>query len=141
MRKNLVLASVAAAAALGFFAGTRLSAEETAAGPVYELRTYTAAPGKMEELHARFRNHTNALFVKHGIKPIWYGTVNEGPDAGNVMIYLIEHKSRDAAKKSWGGFVADPDWTAAYKASEANGKLTSKIENKFLEATDYSPLK
>jgi hypothetical protein len=31
-------------------------------GRVFELRTYYAAPGKMDALHARFRDHTCKLF-------------------------------------------------------------------------------
>ena len=31
-------------------------------GPVYELRVYTCAPGKLSALHERFRNHTLGRF-------------------------------------------------------------------------------
>ena len=39
---------------------------------IFEFRTYTAAPGKLEDLHNRFRNHTLGLFEKHGITSIGY---------------------------------------------------------------------
>src|SRR5579864_9763386 len=39
-----------------------------AATTVYELRVYHAAPRKLGELLARFRDHTAKLFAKHGIK-------------------------------------------------------------------------
>src|ERR1041385_2612424 len=32
---------------------------------VFELRTYTAPEGKLEELHARFKNHTVRIFNRH----------------------------------------------------------------------------
>ena len=35
---------------------------------VFELRTYYASPGKLDALHARFRDHTCKLFEKHGMK-------------------------------------------------------------------------
>ena len=103
----------------------------------YELRTYYAAPGKLDELHARFRNHTCAIFEKHDMVNLGYWVPQENPE--NKLIYVLAHASRDAAKKSWAGFGADPDWKKAQKESEANGKLVAKVETLFLDATDYSP--
>ncbi len=50
----------------------------------YEIRTYIAAPGKLEELHARFRNHTMKFFKKHGIAVVgfWGPTDKEKGSAG-----------------------------------------------------------
>ena len=39
---------------------------------VYELRTYTAPPGKLDALEARFRDHTEAIFKRHGLTAIGY---------------------------------------------------------------------
>lgn len=103
----------------------------------YELRTYYAAPGKLDDLHARFRNHTRKIFEKHGMVNVGYWVPQENPD--NKLIYLLAHASRDAARKSWADFNADPDWKKAQKESEANGKLVTRYESLFLEATDYSP--
>ena len=108
----------------------------------FELRTYVAAPGKFEALHARFRDHTCALFKKHGMELVgfWIPTDKE-KGAENTLIYLLAHKSRDEAKKSWAAFVKDPDWKKAQTESEVNGKLTEKVESVFLVATDYSAMK
>lgn len=103
----------------------------------YELRTYYAAPGKLDELHARFRDHTCKLFEKHDIQNIGYWVPLENTD--NKLIYLLAYPSREAHDKSWKAFGADPDWKAAYKASEANGTLVKKVEFIFTQATDYSP--
>ncbi len=108
----------------------------------FEMRTYYAAPGKLEELNARFRNHTCKLFEKHGMKNIgyWIPTdANKG--ATNTLIYIVAHESREAAKKSWAAFVADPEWQKAHRESEANGPLVTKIESVFLGATDFSAIK
>ena len=105
---------------------------------VYELRTYTAAPGKMSALHARFRNYTMRLFEKHGMKNIAYWTPADQPD---TLVYIIAHKSRDAAKKSWQAFLADPEWKKVYAESQKDGTLVSKVVSQFLTPTDYSPLK
>jgi len=108
----------------------------------FELRTYTAAPGKLKALNARFRDHTCALFRKHGMEIVgfWMPTDKES-GAGNKLVYLLAHKNREAAKKSWDAFHNDPEWIKVRDESEANGKLTEKIESVYLAATDYSPLK
>ena len=108
----------------------------------FELRTYYAAPGKLEALNARFRDHTCALFRKHGMEIVgfWIPTTKE-QGAENKLIYVLAHKSREAAKQSWKDFSSDPDWKKARTESEVNGKLTEKVESVFMSATDYSPLK
>ena len=108
----------------------------------FEMRTYYAAPGKMEAMNARFRDHTCALFKKHGIEIVgfWIPTDKE-KGADNTLVYLLAHKSRDEAKKSWAAFVSDPAWKKAQTESEANGKLVEKAEVVFMSATDYSPMK
>ena len=108
----------------------------------YELRTYTTAPGKMEGLHTRFRDHTLRLFARHGITSLgyWERLDKEGQPA-NQLTFLLSYPDRAAREKSWKAFLADPDWQAAAKASEAGGPLLVKggVTNIFLKATDYSP--
>jgi hypothetical protein len=108
---------------------------------VYELRTYTALPGRLDALNARFRNHTIKLFEKHGMKNIGYWVPQDEPKKSNTLIYVISHKSRDAAKKSWDAFRNDPEWLKARDASEKDGKIVEKVESVFMDAVDYSPLK
>jgi hypothetical protein len=108
---------------------------------VFELRTYTANEGKIEALHARFRDHTLKIFAKHGMKNIAYWAPTDAPLKSNTLIYVISHESREAAKKSWDAFRVDPEWIKARDASEVNGKLTAKVESVFMDATDYSPMK
>jgi hypothetical protein len=103
----------------------------------YEMRTYTAAPGKLDEMNARFRNHTCRLFEKHGMANIGYWMPLDNPEG--KLIYLLAYPSREARDQSWKAFMADPDWQAVFRASEANGKLVAEVESVFLSATDYSP--
>jgi hypothetical protein len=103
---------------------------------LFEMRVYYAAPGKLDALHARFRDHTCKLFEKHGMSNIGYWTPISNPDL--KLVYIVAHKDRASSDKSWKAFIGDPDWQAAYKASEKDGKLVAKIERKFLTATDYS---
>lgn len=108
----------------------------------FEMRTYYALPGKFEAMHARFRDHTCALFKKHGMELIgfWIPT-DKDKGADNKLIYILAHKSREAAKKSWDAFVNDPEWKKARDASEANGKIVEKAESVYMSATDYSEMK
>ncbi len=108
----------------------------------YEIRTYYAAPGKLEELHARFRNHTMKLFKKHGMQVVgFWGPTDKEAGAENTLVYVLAFKNREARDKAWKDFVADPEWVAARKESEKNGKLTDKVESAILLSTDYSPVK
>ena len=106
----------------------------------FELRTYHAAPGKLDALHKRFREHTLKLFEKHGIENVgyWVQLDKEG-NPTSKLTFLLAYPSREAREKSWKAFAADPEWQAASKASEANGRLVEKVENPYLVATDYSP--
>lgn len=110
-------------------------------GKVYELRTYTTYEGKLPNLLARFRDHTTKLFEKHGMKNIGYWVPTDEPRSKNTLIYLLEHKSREAAKKSWDAFRVDPEWIRVRDTSEVNGKINEKVESVYLEATDFSKLK
>lgn len=104
----------------------------------YERRVYYAAPGKLDALQARFRDHTCKLFEKHGMINIGYWIPLDNPD--NKLVYILAYPSREARETSWKAFGADPDWQQARKASEVDGRLTCKAsEVTFLQATDFSP--
>jgi hypothetical protein len=108
---------------------------------VFEIRTYTAAGGKLDALHARFRDHTVALFQKHGITSIAYFKPQDAPLEQNTLIYVLAHPSREAAAKNWQAFHDDPEWQKVKASSEAQGPLTTRMESVFVDPTDYSPMK
>ena len=103
----------------------------------YEMRVYYAAPGKLADLHKRFRTNTTRVFEKHGMTNIGYWEPIDNPE--NKIIYFLAYPSREARETSWKAFSADPEWQAIAKASEANGRLVAKVDTWYLEATDYSP--
>jgi hypothetical protein len=128
----------------GLSAGSLLQsgiAHAQAARHVYELRTYTAPEGKLGELHTRFRDHTIRIFNKHGMKSVIYLAPLDAPDSQNTLIYILEHPSREAAKKAWADFQADPEWVKVAADSQVNGKIVSKVVSVFADPTDYSPIK
>ncbi|MEM1296547.1 MAG: NIPSNAP family protein [Verrucomicrobiota bacterium] len=118
---------------LAFSLMISIQAEEA---PLYELRIYYANPGKLDSLHARFRDHTLKLFEKHGMTNLGYWVPTENDEL--KLVYLLSYPDLQARKAAWKGFLADEDWQAAYKASTADGKLVAKIEKQFLKATDYT---
>src|SRR5262245_37408500 len=108
---------------------------------VFELRTYYAAPGKMQALHARFRNHTCKLFEKHGMTLVGFWVPTKAEESEQKLIYVLAFPSKAAADNSWKAFREDPEWKTVREASEKGGKLVDKVESVYLNPTDYSPLK
>jgi NIPSNAP len=108
---------------------------------VFELRTYTAHEGRLQDVVNRFRDHTRTYFDRHDMTSIGYWTPQDGPQSQNTLVYILAHPSRDAAKKNWDAFRADPDWQKARDASEANGKIVAKTESVFLVPTSFSAIR
>jgi hypothetical protein len=108
---------------------------------IYELRTYIATDGKLDNLLTRFRNHTIKLFEKHGMQNVGYWVAADEPASKNTLIYVLSHKNREAAKASWDAFRKDPDWVKAKGESEANGAIVDKVTSVFMNPTDFSKLK
>jgi heme-degrading monooxygenase HmoA len=113
-------------------------------GGVFELRTYTAPPGLLGDLDARFRDHTINLFSRHGMRNYGYWHRATGQPAADVTLhYVLIHASKAAADASFAAFRQDPEWVAAKAASEkkAGGSLTvpNGVQSLFLTPTDFSP--
>jgi len=143
MTKKVVVLAISVLALVfigGFVAGSAVRAQSDARR-VFELRTYTAPEGKLADLDKRFRDHTMRIFKKHGMENVGYWHPQDAPDSANTLIYIISHKSRDAAKASWAAFQADPEWQKVSAESQVNGRIVSKVVSVFMDATDYSPLK
>jgi hypothetical protein len=132
-----VLAAGVTIAALSVVADDKPAGKER----FFEMRTYIAAPGKLDLLNARFRNYTNTLFTKHGMELIGYWTPTEGAAAENTLIYILAYPSKEAREKAWKAFLDDPEWKKARAETESAGKLVEKVDSMFLKPTDYSPIK
>jgi hypothetical protein len=143
MKKRMLSVLVLAATFAAGFAARGVVPGETVAHAqarprVYELRTYTAVDGKLDALHARFKDHILGFFKKHGMTNVVYFKPMDAPLSQTTLIYLLSHESREAAARSWAGFRDDPDWK---KISAAGERVTQKVDSVFLEPTDYSPMK
>ena len=142
MRKIAALLCLLLVLATGTLVAEPAPGGPTGGGRVFELRTYTASPGKLEALNARFRDDTIALFKKHGMEVVgFWQPLDKEAGAGEKLVYMLAHQSRAAAEASWKAFRDDPAWVKVKADSEKGGALTTKIESVFLAGTDYSPLK
>lgn len=134
-------AFVASTAAIFWTHSATGETDEAESTTVYELRTYTTHPGRLPALHKRFSEHTMRLFAKHGMKNVIYWTPMDDELKDNTLVYVIAHKSRDAARASWDAFRNDPEWKKAAEESQRDGKIVMGVKSQYLTPTDYSPHK
>jgi hypothetical protein len=140
MNRREILKATGAGVALPAIAALQAFAQSAADGAtVYELREYHAAEGKLDALLARFRDHTITIFNRHNMHSVAYWVPTDEPLKGRTLFYILRHPSREAATANWAAFHNDPEWKQVSAASEANGKLTEKVESTFLQLTDFSP--
>jgi len=146
--KKLILLAAATAMLPGSLVAQDKPAEPTLApspslakdSRCFELRTYFATPGKLEALHARFRDHTMALFKKHGMEVVgFWGPTDKERGSENTLVYVLVFPSRATRDQAWASFVADPEWQKVRAESEKDGKILEKLESTILMATDYAP--
>ena len=141
MNRRTLLQTIPAMAIFGQTASAEPRQTKTAlpANAVCELRVYHTYEGKLDDLLARFRDHTMKLFEKHGMTNIAYWLPTDDPLKGRTLFYVIAHASREAADANWKSFRDDPEWKSVQAKSEANGKLVEKVESTFLMLTGFSP--
>jgi hypothetical protein len=106
---------------------------------IYELRTYWAATGMNEKLHARFRNLTMGIFKRLNMEVVGFWTpLTPTPESGD-LVYILRFADEAAMKTAWDAFRSDPAWIEGRAASEVGGKLAQKVSSVILASTDYSP--
>jgi NIPSNAP len=137
MIKRIRAAIFAAAVAFGAAIGSEAAAQER----VFELRIYTAQPGKFEAMKARFKNHVVPLFEKHGMTVIGFWTASDAPKSADTLTYVLAYPSREAAKKSWDGFRSDPERARVWAETEKDGPINLRVESMYLNPTDFSRIR
>ena len=147
MKLATKLISMSAPSVLWFIGGAAVTLGLTYAGGskdsqhVYELRMYHVNEGKMDALIARFGDHTDAIFRRHNMKSIGFWRPEDAPYSQNLFVYILEHPSREEARKNWAAFQADPEWKKVKADSETNGALANHIDSYFMDPTSFSALK
>lgn len=122
-----------------------LNLASSATPRLFELRTYTANQGKLENIHARFRNHTTKIFSRLGMTNYLYWRPVDG-QAGmeNKMVYLMAYPNVAARTQAWRDFIGDAEWKTVAAESEKDGPLLASpggVVSVQLVPTDYSPVK
>jgi len=131
----LTLCTLIVGLAIGVFGSISAQSE-----PVYELRTYKSTPGNLDNLQARFRDHTIRIFGNHGMEVVGFWVPTD-EDSEDTLIYILRHASREAADASWRAFGQDPEWQRVAEESNRNGQILASVVREYMSATDYSPLK
>jgi hypothetical protein len=116
-------------------------ADLQAADRVFELRTYTAPEGKLDDLLTRFRDHTIRIFDRHGMTSVGYWLPQDTTLRQNTLVYLLVHPSRAAADQAWRDFSADPEWQRVSEESQRDGRIVTQVVRQYLDPTDFSPMK
>jgi hypothetical protein len=106
---------------------------------IYELRVYRAVPGRMSHLIARFRDHTLAIWGRHGIQQLGFWTTLIGKSS-NELTYILVWKTLAEREERWAAFIADPAWHRAEQESERDGPIVDTISSQLLTATEFSAL-
>jgi len=107
---------------------------------IYESRVYTALPGRMPALLARFENVTLGFWETYGIHQVGFFTTVIGPNSQDLT-YLLAWGSLAEREQKWSAFQTDPEWIAARAASEADGQIVANIASTILTPTKFSALK
>ena len=126
-----------AGSAADWYHARRFQRSETV---LYELRTYTAMPGKMGELNRRFADITLGYFAKYGIGVVGFWT-NELGGSSDQLIYLLSYESLADREQKWSSFAADRERQAAFAETEKNGPLVKRLTAQILRPTAYSPMR
>lgn len=134
------LVSFALGAVLMLGVGKFNESRAQAPAHVYELRSYYAMPGKLEDIKKRFRDHTIKIFNGHNMKSVGYWEPQDNTK-DQVLIYMLEHASKEEATKNWRAFATDPEWQKVSKESELNGKLIDHIVSVYMNPSDFSAMK
>jgi hypothetical protein len=91
----------------------------------FELRVYTAQPGKRDALAARFANRTAAVYARHGITNVGYWIPQQsdpelGISAENTLIYMRGYPSKEERDKRLKAAHDDPEFTEVVTKQEQN---------------------
>jgi hypothetical protein len=119
--------------------GNRLSHLAGGCVMLYELRTYSAMPGRLPDLHKRFAEITMGFFKKHGIQVVGFWT-NEIGGPNDQLLYILAYESLADREKKWGAFLADQERLAKFAETEKSGPLVRRLTAHMLRPTPYSPM-
>ena len=102
----------------------------------YELRVYTAKPGKRDALAARFARRTAAIYARHGITNVGYWIPQQsdaelGVSAADTFIYMRGYPSREERDRRLKAAHDDPEFAEVVTRQEQDpkDKLIERVHN------------
>lgn len=101
--------------------------------PIYELRLYQVAPGRMRHMEARVQQDLSTIFPRHGIRPVGGWRVVAGPNAP-LYIYLTPFRHMQQRTEAWAGFYADPAWAECRNRTNGGSELVQRYDILLLRA-------
>jgi hypothetical protein len=105
---------------------------------VYELREYTAVPGRLPALIDRFNTTAIPLFARHGMDLVYIGRTNFGENSFGELVYMLSFADTADMDAKWARFIQDPEWVAAETASEADGPLIQTLKRRLLDPSPFT---
>lgn len=105
---------------------------------LYELREYTAVPGRLPALITRFNDHTFRLFHKHRMIMLQMGRTSFGDNSVNELVYLMQFDDHADMEAKWATFLSDPEWVSVKNASEADGPLVQSVRRRLLDPSPFN---
>ena len=104
---------------------------------IYELREYTAVPGRLPALIRRFNEAALKGLAKHGFDVVFISVTEFGENTMNQVVYVLRHESYDDLERKWAAFFADPEWQEAKRASEVDGPIVAQLQRRILTPTPF----
>ncbi|MCV0394936.1 MAG: NIPSNAP family protein [Rhizobiaceae bacterium] len=92
---------------------------------LYEMRQYLIDRGRLDDNHARMRDHTPPLLEKHGVEVAGRWAALAGPRTP-MFCYIMEWRDFAEREKAWGAFYADPEWPQVRAATNAGSEMVQE---------------
>ncbi|MER7701980.1 NIPSNAP family protein [Kitasatospora sp. NPDC097605] len=105
---------------------------------IYELREYTAVPGRMPDLIRRFNEHALKGLARHGMEVVFISLTEFGTNTMNEIVYVLRFDSYDELERKWNALLADPEWIEAKRLSEVNGPLVASLGRRILTGNPFT---
>lgn len=111
------------------------------ASGIFQLRIYTCLDRRLDNLITRFKDHTQGLFEKQGLRNYPYWVTVEKDGSQPKLVYLLADKDQASFERDFQNFIKDSAWVKAKEASEADGKIVEKVDAQFFKTLPFSPMK
>ncbi|SHK11240.1 NIPSNAP protein [Roseomonas rosea] len=114
--------------------------DDTPADPIWELRLYRVAPGRVADMEARVQKDLRTVFPRNGVHPVGGWTATSG-SAMPAYVYLTPWRNMIERSRCWAGFYGDPAWAEVRTRTNGPSELVEGYEILFLRAArDWTPV-